>query len=105
MNQIVYNNYEFVMPIVYNKYISVMKELKKLYCHPRCTDSCKYIAKFANGGLFIRNPILIRQFYKYCTICNEHKVSESDHSICHMCARKSHPIEFTYHHEICISNL
>ena len=57
------------------KYDSVVKELKKLYCHPRCHDDCKYIAEFKDGS-FLRRPILISQSYKYCSECEVSKVSK-----------------------------
>ena len=50
-------------------YDLVVKELKMVYCHPRCNDECKYIAEFKNG-LFLRRPILISQIYKYCKECD-----------------------------------
>ena len=83
-------------------YDLVVKELKKVYCHPRCNDECKYIAEFKDG-LFLRRPILISQYSKYCSKCDVFKVSKSDHEVCHACAeRYVNPVEFSYHHGICL---
>ncbi len=85
------------------KYDLVIKQLKQVYCHPRCHDDCKYIAEFKDGS-FLRRPILISQYYKYCSECSVSKVSRSDHDVCHTCARRyDNPIEFSYHHGICPS--
>jgi hypothetical protein len=90
------------LPPSYN-YNEVMKELKQVYCHPRCFDDCKYIAEFKDGS-FLRRPILIGQYSKICSECKVSKVSRREHEVCHACAKRYiNPIEFSYHHGICPS--
>ena len=83
-----------------NNYISMIKQLKREYCHPICGDGCHYRVVFTEGS-FLRRPLLINQVYNKCIKCNS-KVSRLDHEVCHECATQyDNPVEFSYHHSRC----
>ena len=85
-----------------NNYKNVMKELKKIFCHPTCGESCFYKVKFIDGS-FIRRPMFWTQCKKLCIICNS-KVGKDYHTKCHACAEEG-SIEFSYHHNRCHQEL
>lgn len=84
-----------------NNYKKFLKELKRVYCHPRCSETCLFVAEFHNGAIIRRPFLIIRQYNKLCVLCDDNKISLSDHSVCHECATVQTPIEFTYHHGRC----
>ena len=95
---------EYIRDIAFNSprnnYNSMIKQLKREYCHPICGDSCHYRVVFTEGS-FLRRPLLINQVYNRCVMCNSN-VSRMDHEVCHNCATQyANPVEFSYHHSRC----
>ena len=85
-----------------NNYAIVIKQLKRVYCHPTCGDGCHYKVVFIERS-FLRRPVLINQVYNKCIKCQS-KVSRMDHEVCHDCAKQyQNQVEFEYHHSRCKS--
>ena len=87
------NNYD---KSISKKYRQVMKQLKGIYGHPLCGNSCKFKTKVS-----FWHPIhLVRQANASCCLC-DNALSEHSHIVCHFHADDKYPSEFEYHHRTC----